>query len=40
VRAGDGEVRRPGWVHVVVALTIVVSLLLPLAVVTVVMLLT
>jgi hypothetical protein len=40
VRAGEGEVRRPGWVYVVLGLAVVASLLLPLLVVTVVMLLT
>jgi hypothetical protein len=40
VRAGEGEVRRPGWVYVVLMLAVVASLLLPLLVVTVVMLLT
>jgi hypothetical protein len=40
VRAGEGEVRRPGWVYVVLVLAVVASLLLPLLVVTVVMLLT
>ena len=38
VRAGEGEVRRPGWVYVVLGLAVVASLLLPLLVVTVVML--
>ena len=40
VRAGEGEVRRPGWVYVVVVLTVGASVLLPLLVVSVVMLLT
>jgi hypothetical protein len=40
VRAGEGEVRRPGWVYVVLVLTVGASLLLPLIVVSVVMLLT
>jgi hypothetical protein len=40
VRAGEGDVRRPGWVYVVLVLAVVASLLLSLLVVTVVMLLT
>jgi hypothetical protein len=41
LRANGGEVRQPGWVYGVLALVVVVvSLLLPLLVVTVVMLLT
>jgi hypothetical protein len=39
VRAGEGEVRRPGWVYVVLVLAVVASLLLPLLVVTMVTLL-
>jgi hypothetical protein len=40
VRAGEGEVRRPGWVYVVLLLIVGASLMLPLLVVSVVMLLT